>query len=169
MDLMATPTWRSLPTGPLRWFFRAPILAYRARLGWLFGHRLVLVEHRGRKTGLRRRVVVEVAARDHDSGAVVVASGFGPKANWYRNVLAHPDTTIVLGARRVAVHAVPLSSEEGGEVMVDYARRHAASAKVLAGYMGMPVDGSEKAYRELGRVLPFVRFEPRGHATGRFG
>jgi len=48
------------PTGLLRLLLRAPILLYRARAGWLLGHRFVYVAHRGRRTGARREVVVEV-------------------------------------------------------------------------------------------------------------
>lgn len=161
---MADHRWRSVPTGVRRFLFRLPILVYRARLGGLFGHRLVLVNHRGRRSGLARQVVVEVTERDRASGAVTVASGFGPQANWYRNLLAGPDTTIELGRRRTAVRAVPLSAEEGGEVMVRYARRHGPSARVLARYMDFTVDGSDDGYRALGRVVPFLRLEPRAGA-----
>ena len=141
--------------------FRAPLLVYRARLGWLFGHRLVLLAHRGRTTGRRRQVVVEVVVRDPTTGAVTVASGYGPSADWYRNLLADPDAEIVLGSRRLAVRANPVPAEEGGELMVDYARRRPRSARMVARQMGVPVDGSEASFRTLGRALPYVRLEPR--------
>jgi deazaflavin-dependent oxidoreductase (nitroreductase family) len=159
---VSTPRWRPLPTsGPRRWLFRAPLLAYRLRLGWLFGHRLVMVLHRGRVSGLQRRVVVEVVTRDPATGAVTVASGYGPTASWYRNLLARPDAAIVLGNRRIAVHARPLTPEQGGDLMVDYARRRPRSARMVARQMGVDVDGSEAGYRALGRILPYLRFEPR--------
>jgi deazaflavin-dependent oxidoreductase (nitroreductase family) len=149
------------PSGLRRIMFRVPILVFRARLGWLFGHRLVLINHQGRKTGRQRQVVVEVAARDRATGAVTVASGYGSRSDWFRNLLVGPDTTIEVGTRRLAVRAVPLSPEEGGEVMVDYARRHRLSATVLASYVRFDVDGgSDDGYRALGREIPFVRFEP---------
>ncbi len=149
------------PSGLRRIMFRVPILVFRARLGWLFGHRLVLINHQGRKTGRQRQVVVEVAARDRATGAVTVASGYGSRSDWFRNLLVAPDTTIEVGTRRLAVRAVPLSPEEGGEVMVDYARRHRLSATVLASYVRFDVDGgSDDGYRALGREIPFVRFEP---------
>lgn len=162
---VTTPRWRPLPTtGPRRWLFRAPLLVYRARLGALFGRRLVMVVHRGRRSGRWRRVVVEVVVRDPRTGAVTVASGYGPTANWYRNLLAHPEAEIVLGSRRLAVRARPLSAEEGAGLMVDYARRRPRSARMVARQMGMAVDGSEASFRALGRVLPYVRLEPRDPA-----
>ena len=41
---------------------RAPIWLFRARLGFVFGSRLLMIEHTGRKTGARRYVTVEVSA-----------------------------------------------------------------------------------------------------------
>jgi hypothetical protein len=38
----------------VRWLVRAPVWAYRARLGALFGSRLVMLEHTGRTSGRRR-------------------------------------------------------------------------------------------------------------------
>lgn len=37
----------------LWYLFRAPVYLYRWRLGWLFGNRLLLLTHTGRRTGLR--------------------------------------------------------------------------------------------------------------------
>jgi hypothetical protein len=37
-----------------RWLVRAPIWLYRARLGFVFRSQLLMLEHRGRKTGARR-------------------------------------------------------------------------------------------------------------------
>src|SRR3954468_4029529 len=83
------------PRGLRRSLLRLPLAAYRYGLGFLFGHRLVLVSHTGRRSGRLHEVVLEVVARS-PTGAVTVASGYGPRADWYRNLLADPDTTIAL-------------------------------------------------------------------------
>ena len=62
----------------VRWLARAPIGLYRARLGFLLGSRLLMLEHLGRKSGARRYVVLEVVARPRP-GTYVVASAFGPE------------------------------------------------------------------------------------------
>lgn len=149
------------PTGLRRLLFRLPIPLYRAHLGWLLGHRFVLINHVGRRTGRPRRVVVEVVAREPVTGTVTVASGFGPGADWYRNLLARPDVSIQVGARRARVRAVPLTAEQGGAVMVTYARRHGRAARVLSRYLGFVVNGGADDYRAVGQKVPFVRFEPR--------
>ncbi|HCU92327.1 MAG TPA: nitroreductase family deazaflavin-dependent oxidoreductase, partial [Actinobacteria bacterium] len=72
------------PAGVRRLLYRLPVWLYRARLGWLLGHRFVLINHIGRTSGRVRQVVVEVAEHDRVSGAVAVVSGFGPGSDWYR-------------------------------------------------------------------------------------
>src|SRR5689334_4279123 len=70
-----------------RWLVRAPIWLYRVRLGFLLGSRVLLLEHTGRNSGATRRAVLEVIAHPAP-GTYIVASGFGERAQWYRNVLA---------------------------------------------------------------------------------
>jgi hypothetical protein len=64
-----------------RRLMRAPIWLYQARLGFLFGSRMLLLEHIGRKTGARRYVVLEVVGHARP-GTYVVVSGFGDRAQW---------------------------------------------------------------------------------------
>ncbi|WP_253900550.1 nitroreductase family deazaflavin-dependent oxidoreductase, partial [Mycobacterium asiaticum] len=68
---------------------RAPIWIYRARAGALFGSRMLMLEHIGRTSGMPRYVVLEVV--DHPRpDTYVVPSGFGRKAQWFRNIEANP-------------------------------------------------------------------------------
>jgi len=62
-----------------RWIVRAPVWLYRARLGFLLGSRLLMLEHTGRKTGTRRYAVLEIVYCPQP-GTYVVASGFGTPA-----------------------------------------------------------------------------------------
>ncbi|MEZ4866779.1 MAG: nitroreductase family deazaflavin-dependent oxidoreductase [Caldilineaceae bacterium] len=151
----------ALPTGIKRWFFRLPIALYRLGLGWLLGGRFVLLNHIGRKSGQVRQAVVEVVRHDKATDTYTICSGFGPKTQWYQNLLATPDITIQVGARKLDVHAEPLSTSAGGDEMVDYARRNPTAAHKLAQFMGFQTDGSEASYREIGMQLPFVALRPR--------
>src|SRR5215469_7567003 len=78
-----------------RWLVRAPIRLYRARLGFVLGSRFLMLEHVGRSSGLRRYVVLEIIGRP-SPGTFVVASGFGTRAQWFRNVRANPAVRIYL-------------------------------------------------------------------------
>lgn len=148
------------PAGLTRFLFRIPTHLYRLRLGWLFGSRLLLINHVGRVSGKPRQTILEVAERDGDS--YVVASGWGLTAAWYRNILHTPDVTIQVGRRTIPVTAVPLDKEEGAKVFVRYGSRHRTAAKyVLPRVLGFSVDGSDADFRAVGQHLPFVRFVPR--------
>jgi hypothetical protein len=72
-----------------RWLVRAPVWLYRARLGILLGPPFVMLERTGRKSGARRYVVLEVVQRGA-AGSHVVVSGFGDRAQWFRNIRAEP-------------------------------------------------------------------------------
>jgi deazaflavin-dependent oxidoreductase (nitroreductase family) len=148
------------PAGLTRLLFRIPIRLYRLRLGWLFGSRLLLLNHTGRVSGKPRQTVLEVAERDGDG--YVVASGWGPTAAWYRNILHTPEVTIQVGTRTIPVTAIPLDKDEGAEVFARYGSRHRAAAKyMLPRVLGFSVDGSDADFRAVGQHLPFVRFVPR--------
>lgn len=114
-----------------RWVVRAPIPLFRAGLGFLFGGRLLMIEHRGRVSGARRYVVVE-AVEHEASDRIVVASGFGPKAEWYRNLLAEPRCGVSVGARRrVPARAEALAPDESRALLARYAEAHPAAFAAL--------------------------------------
>jgi deazaflavin-dependent oxidoreductase (nitroreductase family) len=107
-----------------RRIMRAPIWLYRARLGFLFGHRLLLLEHTGRRTGLRRFTVLEVMGHP-DAEVFFVASGFGNRAQWFRNVQANPDVRVSVGwLVSVPAHARTLESGEADTALQAYIQRH---------------------------------------------
>lgn len=96
---------------------------FRMGLGPLFGGRLLLLVHTGRVSGLPRRTAIEVVeAGTHEGRACwTVASGFGPGADWFRNLRQTPHATVQVGRRYHAVTAQVLTAEEGGELMARYA------------------------------------------------
>ncbi|WP_227984413.1 nitroreductase family deazaflavin-dependent oxidoreductase [Nocardia spumae] len=103
---------------------RTPIHLYRARLGFLFGSRMLMLEHIGRKSGTRRYVVLEVIDRPEPDTYVVV-SGFGTRAQWFRNLQSHPSGRVWTGLRAaVPAAARVLSSEEAAGSLRTYITRH---------------------------------------------
>lgn len=150
------------PSGLSRILFRAPLAMFRAKLGWIFGNRILLLHHIGRVTGKNREVVLEVVDHDPSTGVYTVASGWGAASAWYRNVLADPRVTIEVGHRTIAVTAVPLAQAEGADIFARYAMRHRILARyLLPRLMGFSVDGSPEDFRAAGERIPFIRFVPR--------
>lgn len=158
-DRDTTPRRPRLPSGWRRLVLRLPILLYRAGLGPLFGKRLLLLHHTGRVSDLDHMTVLQVVSYDRAEPSWTVASGFGPRADWYVNVRAQPKTLIRFGNRPHAVTAHFLPPEDGAEIMADHARRHPRSARRLCAFMDLPVDGGEASFREAGHAIPFVRLE----------
>jgi deazaflavin-dependent oxidoreductase (nitroreductase family) len=148
------------PRGLARLAWRAPIWFYRLGLGGLLGGRFVLLNHIGRKSGQPRQAVVEVVRHDKETGAYIVASGFGEKADWYKNVMAHPEITIQVGRSRMAARAERLPLPQATDEMLDYNRRHPATLRTLAGILGYRSDGSEADVRFLAGVIPILALIP---------
>ncbi|NKY36983.1 nitroreductase family deazaflavin-dependent oxidoreductase [Nocardia speluncae] len=116
-----------------RWFVRAPIWAFRARLGFLFGGRLLLLEHTGRASGKARYVALETVDRP-GTDTVIIASGFGETSQWYQNLLADPRCRVSIGTRyRAPAVARPLERQETAVVLADYRIRHPKAYRKLSG------------------------------------
>ena len=149
------------PRGLARLGWRAPIWLYRLGLGGMLGERFVLINHIGRKTGQPRQAVVEVVQHNKESGAYVVASGFGEKADWYQNLMAHPEVMIQVGRKRMLARAERLPLPQATEVMLDYNRRHPAALRALSGILGYHTDGSESDVCFFASVIPIVALTPQ--------
>ena len=143
----------------VRWLVRAPTWLYRARLGFVFGWRLLMLEHLGRNSGRLRYVVLEVV--DHpDSDTYVVVSGFGTRAQWFRNIEADDRVRVWVGARSaVRASARRLGAEEASAALGRYAEAHprawAALRPVLEDTLGTRIDAD-------GAELPMVALELAG-------
>ena len=136
-----------------QWLVRAPIVVFRLRLGLLFGGRLLLLEHVGRRSGQPRQVVLECVERSAPR-RIVIASGFGDRSQWYRNLLAHPECHVSIGTRhRVPAVAWTLTSAETSAVRGRYREQHRAAYRELSGVVeesiGQPIESVPMVELEL--------------------
>ena len=125
---------------------RAPLLLYRAGLGAVMGSRMLMLEHTGRRTGRTRQVVLEVVGRP-GPGRYVVVSGFGDRAQWYRNVCADPRVRVsVAGLRSVPATGRVLDAVEAGHALDGYVRANpgmwAWFRPVVERTLGRALDGA---------------------------
>jgi len=154
------------PRGLTRLAFRAPNWLYRIGLGWLLGNRFLQLTHIGRKSGMRRRTVLEVVRYERATGTYNIAAGFGEQSDWYRNILKNPHVEVRCGRRHTNAIAVPLAPQEAGEVLVRYARAHRRAFRALVRFMGYRVDGTEADTYALGEYVRLFALRP---ATGEPG
>ncbi len=149
----------------LWYLFRAPVYLYRWHLGWLFGHRLLLLTHFGRRTGLRRQTVLEVVEYRKAGPEVVVANGFGPNSDWVLNIKAGAGEEVTVGLQHFAASHRFLDEEEAMNVIEAYEHRNRFIAPVVRGgfswLVGWKYRGGESDRRQLVRQIPLIAFRPR--------
>lgn len=140
---VATAGARVLRSRPL---VRAPLLLYRAGLGSVLGSRMLMLEHTGRRSGLRREAVLEVVGRP-GPGRYVVVAGFGDRAQWFLNVRADPRVRVsVARLRSVPATARVLDTREAARVLDRYVAANRRLWRwfgpVVERTLGRPVDGA---------------------------
>jgi len=151
--------------GMLWYLFRTPIYIYRWHLEWLFGKRLLLLAHTGRRTGLRRETVLEVVEYRGEGPEVVVANGFGPDSEWLRNIQAKSDEEVTVGPEHFAASHRFLGEDEAMKVIEQYEHRNRLITPIVrAGFtwlLGWRYRATESDRRRLVRQIPLLAFRPR--------
>src|SRR3972149_10125841 len=148
------------PRGLSRFLFRLPIAMYRLGLGGLLGKRFVRLDHVGRRSGILRHVVLEVVRYDRESGACVVAVGFGKRSDWFLNVTENPRIGFTVGRTFRKGTAVRLSDQEAGFELVRYEKEHPLAWKELSHFMGYQLDGTREDTLALGKLVPMFILQP---------
>jgi len=155
--------------GIWRFLLRAPILIYKCRLGWLLGHRVLMLTHFGRRTGLKRHTVLEVVEYRKQGPEVVVVNGFGPNSDWIRNIeVAGGEEITVASQHFLATHRF-LGEEEAVSVMRGYEHRNRFIAPIvrrgLSWLLGWQYQSTDEDRRRLVRQLPLIAFRSRACHT----
>jgi len=150
------------PQGLLRFVFRIPIWLYRLHLGRLLGQRFLLLTHIGRNSGQARQTVIEVVKHDRQSDSYFVASGWGKKSDWYRNIHKNPDVVINVGRRKLQVRAEDIPLPEAIDILGEYAQRYPLAFKELTGlFLGERLQPNRESGQRLAEMMPMVAFRPR--------
>jgi deazaflavin-dependent oxidoreductase (nitroreductase family) len=151
--------------GLLWYLFRAPIYIYHWHLQWLFEKRLLLLAHRGRRSGLRRQTVLEVVEYRNEGPEVIVANGFGPGSDGLRNIQAKCDEEVTVGRQHFVASHRFLSEDEAARVIERYEYRNRFIAPIVrAGFtwlLGWSYRASESDRRRLVSQIPLLAFRPR--------
>ena len=147
------------PGGLLRWALAAPRWLFRLHLGWLLGHRFLLLTHRGRRSGRVYQTMLEVVSFDPATRESVVLSGWGEHADWYRNLQAAPALAVETGGRRYVPAQRFLTPEEVYRAMQGYVRRNRWAAGTVHRLLGLRFDGSESDRAHMS-ALRGVAFRP---------
>ena len=104
-----------------------------------------MLEHCGRVSGVRRFVCLEVVERP-SADLIIVASGFGARAQWYRNLQANPTCHVSVGWNiGLPARARLMSEDESAATLMRYQESHPRAWRRLRGVIeearGQPVIG----------------------------
>lgn len=152
---------RKPPRGLLRLFLRAPLILYRMRMGWLLGGRFLRLEHVGRKSGATHRTVLEVIGHDEPTGALYVASGWGERAQWLRNIMENPTVAVTWRTTRLAATAERLSVDEAERIYSLYAQRYPRAFRSLAAILLGSGREAPPSARKVAESVPVVALRPK--------
>lgn len=156
---MSSFNFKQKPSGLFKRLLHAPVWVFRARLGFVFGKRIVMLEHTGRRSGKLRQTPLEVVRRDGDS--YVLCSGTGPKADWYRNLKSSPAVALWVGSQRYEVTQRFLDDAEAATVFKQYEDAHPKAASRLTELMGVSHDGTHASRVEMMAKIPTVEIRLR--------
>ncbi|HAV78781.1 MAG TPA: nitroreductase family deazaflavin-dependent oxidoreductase, partial [Anaerolineae bacterium] len=147
------------PSGLSRLLMRFPIWLYRFKLGWLLGKRFLLLEHRGRNSGMIRQAVIEVVDQDPQKGSYVVAAAWGRQSDWYKNIEAEPQVKIRVGRQRFPAFATTLSADDAAQHLSTYATKHPIAFRHLGSLlMGSRSHDTMQIMESFIEAIPFVEF-----------
>lgn len=144
--------------GIYRWF-------YRPGLGWVLGHRVAQITHRGRKSGQIRRTILEVVHDDPQTREVLVVSGWEGKTDWYRNIEHEPALEVRTG--RVAYQPVQefLSPQETARLIFTLFHQHPRQVRFVGQLLGIDSRAEDMALRsQVEMSFRGVRFRPQDRA-----
>src|SRR5664280_961368 len=119
------------PGGMLRALLGLPVHLYHAHLGVLLGRRFLLLEHTGRRTGIRRETVLEVIRYDPVAREAVVAAGWGRRTGWLHNVEAGLTREVWIGRERFVPAYRVLATDEPADHRAHEGRDEPVAALVV--------------------------------------
>ena len=114
---------------------RAPAVLDRPGLRWMLKGLspapIVVLTHRGRRTGRSYRTPVEVIAEDGERGEIVVSPMWGEQSQWYRNVVAGSSVEVSRDGESETREWRRLSDAEKREALASYRREHPVYSRVI--------------------------------------
>lgn len=144
-----------------RLLFKAPINLWRLGLGPLIGHILMIITHKGRKSGLPRRTMVEYHKHD---GTIYAPCAFGPRSDWYRNIAADPRVTVQTAVGTQSMIAARVTADK--EILSVYALFRRRDPPLLKWYLhSLDIeDNQEDVLNNKDRIY-WIRFDPTDEPT----
>ena len=116
--------------------------------------RIMVIKHRGRKTGKEYLTPVNYATVDHE---IYCMAGFGSGTDWYRNLLANPEAELWLPEGRRRAHATDVSNSPQRPI---FFREISIASGFAAPLFGVdPRKLTDEQMAEIGKDYRIIHFE----------
>jgi deazaflavin-dependent oxidoreductase (nitroreductase family) len=138
---------RTIDRIPL-WLHRLGVRGYERLLGvdW------IVLTTRGRRTHRPRTVVVDAIGHDEAADVWYVQPADERRAQWVRNLRAHPFAIVEVRGRRFEACATEVTGAEGAEIVLRFIRGHPRYARLVVWLVGY-VDRIDHPDDELRALL----------------
>jgi deazaflavin-dependent oxidoreductase (nitroreductase family) len=150
------------------WIMRVPALADRRGLRWMLNGRLgapiVLLRHRGRRSGRAYTTPVEAIAESN--GEVLVSPMRGEKGDWYRNILAGGLIEARLRGEGFTADWRRLSEQENREALATYCGAHPIYGRFIVWALARGHRLRGNALEAVAREIPVLALS-RGRSAAR--
>lgn len=127
---------------------------YLHGFGRLIGWIIILLEHRGRRTG---KIYLTPLQYENVHGIIHIGAGRGSKADWYQNILVNPDIRVFIKHRRFKGIAEPITDEEKKvEFLQERFKHHPLMMGLMMRLHKYPMHPDLKQLRDLASTLAIV-------------
>lgn len=132
---------------------------YAGGKGWIVGKFILLLTHTGRKSGTRYATPLQY---EKIAGAYYVGAGRGPKADWFRNILADPHVHVQVDRCAFDCVAEPVTDPQRVADFLEYRlERHPLMIGLMLKFAhGMPMHPSRAQFLELSGSTALVILRP---------
>jgi deazaflavin-dependent oxidoreductase (nitroreductase family) len=146
--------------GPVfKWLFKMPVLFYKCGLP-LFGDFILLLTHRGRRSGKLRHTPLEYR-REEGTRYRIIMAGWGGHTDWRYNIEADPQVTVQAGREKYQAIAERLTDDKVAAFLTEAMQINPASAKIWSRWAGRSVTLDDPDGILLAaRYFPSYRLKP---------
>jgi len=150
--------FQELPRSYLRRIQKGPQLLYKLGLGSLVGRLVLILFTTGRISG---RIHATPLQYEEIEGTIYVAAALGQKADWYRNILAHPRVRVQVGSREYYGRGEPITDPVRiADFLEVRLKRHPRMIGAMLKAEGLPVNCGREQLEDYASRLAMVKITP---------
>jgi hypothetical protein len=111
--------------------------------------------------------MLEVVRFDAMTRESAVLSAYGTRADWYRNIQAHPPLAVQTGRSQYTPAFRSLDADERLVAQHIYQRRYRLAFRAVIRFLGYSYDGTEESLRALADTVVMVAIRPASAQPSR--